>query len=90
MDYNDIPLKRYYRYLVHNAESDQVVFYNLPTNHIYTMNVEGPFKWNIQTYKSLYDLDNLSVKEESLQATKGVIHAEYMIKNLLVDGMSCW
>ncbi|KAK8802102.1 hypothetical protein WA158_006497 [Blastocystis sp. Blastoise] len=83
----DLPQKRFYRFLDTTTTSSLSISYeHIPSQYVYTMAIEGPFKWNIQAKSAIYDLDNLRLKEDVLVSTQGIVDVEYYIYNLLMDG----
>ena len=78
-DYSELPLKRFYRYVLN---SDQMaVWRNLPQHYIYTMTTEVPYKWNVVAYYAEADLDNLRVASDDTY-----ILAQYMVDGIIVEG----
>ncbi|KAG9400917.1 UDP-glucose:glycoprotein glucosyltransferase 2 [Aphanomyces cochlioides] len=75
-DYEEFPLKRFYRFLWGTGTTQTIHFNNLPRQPVLTMNLETPESWNVQMIKSDTDVDNI---QRNASAT-------YYIKDVLVYG----
>lgn len=78
-DYSELPLKRFYRYVL-NADQ-KAVWRNLPQHYIYTMTTEVPYKWNVVAYYAEADLDNLRISNDNTY-----ILAQYVVDGVIVEG----
>uniref|UniRef100_A0AAV1UZR4 UDP-glucose:glycoprotein glucosyltransferase n=1 Tax=Peronospora matthiolae TaxID=2874970 RepID=A0AAV1UZR4_9STRA len=88
-EYTEFPLKRFYRYLFEKRPSlaaTSVEFRKLPIQPIFTMKIDTPEAWNVQTLYAGDDLDNLRVDPESLTAVKSTTRAVFRLESLLVYG----
>lgn len=81
-DYSELPLKRFYRYVL-NAD-ENAVLWDLPQHYLYTMSPEVPYKWNVVSYYAEADLDNLRVVNDD-----SFILAQYIVDGVIVEG-SCY
>ncbi|KAK9241245.1 UDP-glucose:glycoprotein glucosyltransferase-domain-containing protein [Lipomyces kononenkoae] len=88
---DEMPIKRFYRNAINSTPSftsdgsltePQTVFKGIPSEVLLTLGMDVPSAWLVTPYTSKYDLDNIilsSVSESKLEA-------EYLLKNILVQG----
>lgn len=62
------------------------VFFRLPQQRVLTVSVEPPRAWFVASYATNYDMDNVVLV--SLPERVKNLHAEYELRNLIVEG-SC-
>ncbi|KAI0561753.1 UDP-glucose:glycoprotein glucosyltransferase family GT24 [Gracilaria domingensis] len=61
-------------------------FFSLPQQSVLTVSVEPPRAWFVSSHATNYDMDNVIL--DALPETVTELHAEYELKNLIVEG-SC-
>ncbi|CCI43606.1 unnamed protein product [Albugo candida] len=92
-EYSEFPLRRFYKYVfgsaplrVGNSIMIGAAFRNLPIKPILTMNIDTVEEWNVHTYESRYDADNLLVDPQNEAEVRGTKTVSFILKNLLVYG----
>ncbi|CAI4233074.1 unnamed protein product [Auanema sp. JU1783] len=87
---SELPLKRFYRYVVsselqfdHNGNiaPSQARFTNLPSKQLLTLSVHSPEAWMIENIYAQYDLDNIKME----QVTDSV-NAIFSLEHILLEG----
>ncbi|RPD60390.1 glycosyltransferase family 24 protein [Lentinus tigrinus ALCF2SS1-7] len=93
--YNELPLKRFYRYnllprLAFDDSGNEVctktTFTDLPVEPIYTLAMDTPQSWLIRPREALYDLDNIQLGMLSPQDRTRGIKAVFDLDYLVVEG----
>ena len=59
------------------------VFTSLPQSPLFTLNLDVPDSWMVQSVYSPYDLDNIH-----MASVEREMYAEYELEYILVEGMS--
>lgn len=67
-------------------ESPAATFASLPQDALLTVAVSPPRAWFVASFATSYDLDNVVLRD--LPASVSILHAEYVLESLLVEG-SC-
>uniref|UniRef100_A0A914C391 UDP-glucose:glycoprotein glucosyltransferase n=1 Tax=Acrobeloides nanus TaxID=290746 RepID=A0A914C391_9BILA len=87
---SELPLKRFYRYALNEeptfdangaAVAPTILFSNLPSKQLLTLNVIAPDSWMIQPVYSEYDLDNIK-----MQTVKQDALARFELSHILLEG----
>ncbi|XP_031416124.1 UDP-glucose:glycoprotein glucosyltransferase 1 isoform X2 [Clupea harengus] len=88
---SDMPLKSFYRYVLEPELSFQAdnslalgplaKFRDMPQSPLFTLNLNTPESWIVESVNTRYDLDNIY-----LQEVDSVVPAEYELEYLLVEG----
>lgn len=90
--YNDVPLKRFYRYNLESSPSydedgreslSQTVFSGLPLDPIYTLGMDVPQSWLVRPREALHDLDNIQLntipREDRTKGLEAIFGLDYLI-----------
>uniref|UniRef100_A0A670I460 UDP-glucose ceramide glucosyltransferase-like 1 n=1 Tax=Podarcis muralis TaxID=64176 RepID=A0A670I460_PODMU len=88
---SDMPLKSFYRYVLEpeitfSAEKLFVPgpvakFLDMPQSPLFTLNLNTPESWMVESVRTPYDLDNIYLAE-----VESVVAAEYELEHLLLEG----
>jgi UDP-glucose:glycoprotein glucosyltransferase len=65
------------------ARKGEAVFNNLPTSLLLTMNMDTPHSWVVQAVRSVYDLDNILLKDMGKETR---LSATFELQHILVEG----
>jgi UDP-glucose:glycoprotein glucosyltransferase len=93
--YNEVPLKRFYRYnllpfLSFDEDGQEIpaqaVFEELPIEPIYTLAMEVPPSWLVRPKEALYDLDNIQLSHLSPKDAIRGVEAVFDLDYLVVEG----
>ncbi|KAF8644943.1 hypothetical protein AX16_008171 [Volvariella volvacea WC 439] len=91
--YDQMPLKRFYRFNVHptllfdeegNEVPFQTTFEDLPTDPIYTLAMDVPSSWLVRPREALYDLDNIQLNK--LFPEDNSVSAIFSLDYLVIEG----
>ncbi|XP_064194922.1 UDP-glucose:glycoprotein glucosyltransferase 1 isoform X2 [Anguilla rostrata] len=88
---SDLPLKSFYRYVLEPEVSFMVdnsfapgpvaTFLDMPHSPLFTLNLNTPESWMVESVRTRYDLDNIYLEE-----VEGGVSAEYELEYLLLEG----
>ncbi|EHB15938.1 UDP-glucose:glycoprotein glucosyltransferase 1 [Heterocephalus glaber] len=88
---SDMPLKSFYRYVLEPeisftsdnnfAKGPIAKFLDMPQSPLFTLNLNTPESWMVESVKTPYDLDNIYLVE-----VDSVVAAEYELEYLLLEG----
>uniref|UniRef100_A0A8C1PJZ5 UDP-glucose ceramide glucosyltransferase-like 1 n=1 Tax=Cyprinus carpio TaxID=7962 RepID=A0A8C1PJZ5_CYPCA len=88
---SDLPLKSFYRYVLEPeisfmadssfAPGPMAKFLDMPQSPLFTLNLNTPESWMIESVHTRYDLDNIYLEE-----VDSVVAAEYELEYLLLEG----
>uniref|UniRef100_A0A8C3MUE3 UDP-glucose ceramide glucosyltransferase-like 1 n=1 Tax=Geospiza parvula TaxID=87175 RepID=A0A8C3MUE3_GEOPR len=88
---SDMPLKSFYRYVLEpeisfTAENNFAPgpiakFLDMPQSPLFTLNLNTPESWMVESVRTPYDLDNIFLEE-----VESVVAAEYELEYLLLEG----
>uniref|UniRef100_A0A8C5TLI5 UDP-glucose ceramide glucosyltransferase-like 1 n=1 Tax=Malurus cyaneus samueli TaxID=2593467 RepID=A0A8C5TLI5_9PASS len=88
---SDMPLKSFYRYVLEpeisfTAENNFAPgpiakFLDMPQSPLFTLNLNTPESWMVESVRTPYDLDNIYLEE-----VDSVVAAEYELEYLLLEG----
>uniref|UniRef100_A0A2K5PG06 UDP-glucose glycoprotein glucosyltransferase 1 n=1 Tax=Cebus imitator TaxID=2715852 RepID=A0A2K5PG06_CEBIM len=88
---SDMPLKSFYRYVLEpeiSFTSDNIFakgpiakFLDMPQSPLFTLNLNTPESWMVESVRTPYDLDNIYLEE-----VDSVVAAEYELEYLLLEG----
>ncbi|XP_041954806.1 UDP-glucose:glycoprotein glucosyltransferase 1 isoform X1 [Alosa sapidissima] len=88
---SDMPLKSFYRYVLESELSFQAdnslslgpmaKFLDMPQSPLFTLNINTPDSWMVESVHTRYDLDNIYLEE-----VDSVVPAEYELEYLLLEG----
>nr|XP_023674332.1 UDP-glucose:glycoprotein glucosyltransferase 1 isoform X2 [Paramormyrops kingsleyae] len=88
---SDMPLKSFYRYVLEPeisftadgtfAPGPMAKFLDMPRTPLFTLNLNTPESWMVESVRTRYDLDNIYLEE-----VDGVVSAEYELEYLLLEG----
>ncbi|KAJ8270389.1 hypothetical protein GJAV_G00113890, partial [Gymnothorax javanicus] len=88
---SDLPLKSFYRYVLEPELSFMVdnslapgpvaTFLDMPHTPLFTLNLNTPESWMVESVRTRYDLDNIYLEE-----VEGGVAAEYELEYLLLEG----
>ncbi|XP_010635932.1 UDP-glucose:glycoprotein glucosyltransferase 1 isoform X1 [Fukomys damarensis] len=88
---SDMPLKSFYRYVLEPeisftaennfAKGPIAKFLDMPQSPLFTLNLNTPESWMVESVKTPYDLDNIYLEE-----VDSVVAAEYELEYLLLEG----
>uniref|UniRef100_A0A7N6C0G9 UDP-glucose ceramide glucosyltransferase-like 1 n=1 Tax=Anabas testudineus TaxID=64144 RepID=A0A7N6C0G9_ANATE len=88
---SEIPLKSFYRYVlepevVFQADGSfspgpMAKFLDMPQSPLFTLNLNTPESWMVESVHTRYDLDNIYLEE-----VENIVAAEYELEHLLLEG----
>uniref|UniRef100_A0A7N9AML1 UDP-glucose glycoprotein glucosyltransferase 1 n=1 Tax=Mastacembelus armatus TaxID=205130 RepID=A0A7N9AML1_9TELE len=88
---SDLPLKSFYRYVLEPevvfqadgsfAPGPMAKFLDMPQSPLFTLNLNTPESWMVESVHTRYDLDNIY-----LQEVENIVAAEYELEHLLLEG----
>uniref|UniRef100_A0A8C6XCR7 UDP-glucose ceramide glucosyltransferase-like 1 n=1 Tax=Naja naja TaxID=35670 RepID=A0A8C6XCR7_NAJNA len=88
---SDMPLKSFYRYVLepeitftaekHLVPGPVAKFLDMPQSPLFTLNLNTPESWMVESVRTSYDLDNIYLEE-----VESVVAAEYELEHLLLEG----
>ncbi|XP_073705488.1 UDP-glucose:glycoprotein glucosyltransferase 1-like [Garra rufa] len=88
---SDLPLKSFYRYVLEPevsfmadssfAPGPLAKFLDMPQSPLFTLNLNTPESWMVESVHTRYDLDNIYLEE-----VDSVVAAEYELEYLLLEG----
>ncbi|KAL1021949.1 hypothetical protein UPYG_G00020290 [Umbra pygmaea] len=88
---SDLPLKSFYRYVLEPEVLFQTdgsfspgplaKFLDMPQTPLFTLNLNTPESWMVESVQTRYDLDNIYLEE-----VDSVVAAEYELEHLLLEG----
>uniref|UniRef100_A0A8C7GIH1 UDP-glucose ceramide glucosyltransferase-like 1 n=1 Tax=Oncorhynchus kisutch TaxID=8019 RepID=A0A8C7GIH1_ONCKI len=86
---SDLPLKSFYRYVLEPEVLFQTdgsfspgplaKFLDMPQTPLFTLNLNTPESWMVESIRTRYDLDNIYLEEV-------IVAAEYELEHLLLEG----
>ncbi|XP_036410069.1 UDP-glucose:glycoprotein glucosyltransferase 1 isoform X2 [Megalops cyprinoides] len=88
---SDLPLKSFYRYVLEPeitfmadnsfALGPVAKFLDMPHSPLFTLNLNTPESWMVESVRTRYDLDNIYLEE-----VESIVAAEYELEYLLLEG----
>lgn len=88
---SDMPLKSFYRYVLEPevvlqadgsfSPGPMARFLDMPQSPLFTLNINTPESWIVESVHTRYDLDNIY-----LQEVDNIVAAEYELEHLLLEG----
>uniref|UniRef100_A0A8D1SIS7 UDP-glucose glycoprotein glucosyltransferase 1 n=2 Tax=Sus scrofa TaxID=9823 RepID=A0A8D1SIS7_PIG len=88
---SDMPLKSFYRYVLEPeisfssdnsfAKGPIAKFLDMPQSPLFTLNLNTPESWMVESVRTPYDLDNIYLEE-----VDSIVAAEYELEYLLLEG----
>uniref|UniRef100_A0A7M4FWC6 UDP-glucose ceramide glucosyltransferase-like 1 n=1 Tax=Crocodylus porosus TaxID=8502 RepID=A0A7M4FWC6_CROPO len=88
---SDMPLKSFYRYVLEPeisftaddnfAPGPIAKFLDMPQSPLFTLNLNTPESWMVESVRTPYDLDNIYLEE-----VDNIVAAEYELEYLLLEG----
>ncbi|KAF7667496.1 hypothetical protein LDENG_00056440 [Lucifuga dentata] len=88
---SEMPLKSFYRYVLEPEVAFQVdgsfspgpmaKFLDMPQSPLFTLNLNTPESWMVESVHTRYDLDNIYLEE-----VENIVAAEYELEHLLLEG----
>ncbi|XP_028293284.1 UDP-glucose:glycoprotein glucosyltransferase 1 isoform X2 [Gouania willdenowi] len=88
---SEMPLKSFYRYVLEpevKFQSDgsfspgpMAKFMDMPQTPLFTLNLNTPESWMVESVNTRYDLDNIYLEE-----VENLVAAEYELEHLLLEG----
>uniref|UniRef100_A0A3B5MGQ4 UDP-glucose ceramide glucosyltransferase-like 1 n=1 Tax=Xiphophorus couchianus TaxID=32473 RepID=A0A3B5MGQ4_9TELE len=88
---SDMPLKSFYRYVLEPEVAFQpdasfspgpmAKFLDMPQSPLFTLNLNTPESWMVESVRTRYDLDNIYLEE-----VENIVAAEYELEHLLLEG----
>ncbi|XP_077205462.1 UDP-glucose:glycoprotein glucosyltransferase 1 isoform X1 [Paroedura picta] len=88
---SDMPLKSFYRYVLEPEitftpeklfiPGPVATFLDMPQSPLFTLNLNTPESWMVESVRTTYDLDNIYLEE-----VDNVVAAEYELEHLLLEG----
>ncbi|XP_077394510.1 UDP-glucose:glycoprotein glucosyltransferase 1 isoform X1 [Festucalex cinctus] len=88
---SDMPLKSFYRYVLEAELAFQAdgsfspgpmaQFLDMPQSPLFTLNLNTPESWMVESVRTRYDLDNIYLEE-----VENVVAAQYELEHLLLEG----
>uniref|UniRef100_A0A8C8IYC8 UDP-glucose ceramide glucosyltransferase-like 1 n=1 Tax=Oncorhynchus tshawytscha TaxID=74940 RepID=A0A8C8IYC8_ONCTS len=89
---SDLPLKSFYRYVLEPEVLFQTdgsfspgplaKFLDMPQTPLFTLNLNTPESWMVESIRTRYDLDNIYLEEVCFL----IVAAEYELEHLLLEG----
>ncbi|XP_054652260.1 UDP-glucose:glycoprotein glucosyltransferase 1 isoform X2 [Dunckerocampus dactyliophorus] len=88
---SDMPLKSFYRYVLEPEVAFQAdgsfspgpmaQFMDMPQSPLFTLNLNTPESWMVESVRTRYDLDNIYLEE-----VENIVAAQYELEHLLLEG----
>ncbi|CAK6966997.1 UDP-glucose:glycoprotein glucosyltransferase 1 [Scomber scombrus] len=88
---SDMPLKSFYRYVLEPEVTFQAdgsfspgpmaKFLDMPQSPLFTLNLNTPESWMVESVRTRYDLDNIYLEE-----VENIVAAQYELEHLLLEG----
>nr|XP_061798346.1 UDP-glucose:glycoprotein glucosyltransferase 1-like [Nerophis lumbriciformis] len=88
---SDMPLKSFYRYVLEADVTFQAggsfspgpmaQFLDMPQSPLFTLNLNPPEGWMVESVRTRYDLDNIYLEE-----VENIVAAQYELEHLLLEG----
>ncbi|KAF4089528.1 hypothetical protein AMELA_G00068190 [Ameiurus melas] len=88
---SDMPLKSFYRYVLEPevtfmadnrlALGPMAKFLDMPQSPLFTLNLNTPESWMVESVRTRHDLDNIYLEE-----VDSIVAAEYELEHLLLEG----
>ncbi|XP_034050699.1 UDP-glucose:glycoprotein glucosyltransferase 1 [Thalassophryne amazonica] len=88
---SEMPLKSFYRYVLEPevtfltsgsfSPGPMAMFLDMPQSPLFTLNLNTPESWMVESVHTRYDLDNIYLEE-----VENVVAAEYELEHLLLEG----
>uniref|UniRef100_A0A4W6E8G9 UDP-glucose ceramide glucosyltransferase-like 1 n=1 Tax=Lates calcarifer TaxID=8187 RepID=A0A4W6E8G9_LATCA len=88
---SEMPLKSFYRYVLEPEVTFQTdssfspgpmaKFLDMPQSPLFTLNLNTPESWMVESVHTRYDLDNIYLEE-----VENIVAAEYELEHLLLEG----
>ncbi|KAM7403318.1 hypothetical protein PAMA_003984 [Pampus argenteus] len=88
---SEMPLKSFYRYVLEpevmfQADSSfspgpMAKFLDMPQSPLFTLNLNTPESWMVESVRTRYDLDNIYLEE-----VENIVAAQYELEHLLLEG----
>lgn len=88
---SEMPLKSFYRYVLEPEvvfQSDgsfspgpMAKFLDMPQSPLFTLNLNTPESWMVESVRTRYDLDNIYLEE-----VENIVAAQYELEHLLLEG----
>ncbi|KAM9341689.1 UDP-glucose:glycoprotein glucosyltransferase 1 [Symphorus nematophorus] len=88
---SEMPLKSFYRYVLEAEVAFQTdgsfslgpmaKFLDMPQSPLFTLNLNTPESWMVESVHTRYDLDNIYLEE-----VENIVAAEYELEHLLLEG----
>uniref|UniRef100_A0A673B0B5 UDP-glucose ceramide glucosyltransferase-like 1 n=1 Tax=Sphaeramia orbicularis TaxID=375764 RepID=A0A673B0B5_9TELE len=88
---SEMPLKSFYRYVLEPevvfqadgsfSSGPMAKFLDMPQSPLFTLNLNTPESWMVESVHTRYDLDNIY-----LQEVENIVAAEYELEHLLLEG----
>ncbi|XP_005798400.1 UDP-glucose:glycoprotein glucosyltransferase 1 isoform X2 [Xiphophorus maculatus] len=88
---SDMPLKSFYRYVLEPevafqpdasfSQGPMAKFLDMPQSPLFTLNLNTPESWMVESVRTRYDLDNIYLEE-----VENIVAAEYELEHLLLEG----
>uniref|UniRef100_UPI0037E97DDD UDP-glucose:glycoprotein glucosyltransferase 1 n=1 Tax=Semicossyphus pulcher TaxID=241346 RepID=UPI0037E97DDD len=88
---SEMPLKSFYRHVLEPEVAFQVdgsfapgpmaKFLDMPQSPLFTLNLNTPESWMVESVHTRYDLDNIYLEE-----VENIVAAEYELEHLLLEG----
>ncbi|XP_053191338.1 UDP-glucose:glycoprotein glucosyltransferase 1 [Scomber japonicus] len=88
---SDMPLKSFYRYVLEPevmfqadgsfSPGPMAKFLDMPQSPLFTLNLNTPESWMVESVRTRYDLDNIYLEE-----VENIVAAQYELEHLLLEG----
>ncbi|KAM9841989.1 UDP-glucose:glycoprotein glucosyltransferase 1 [Aulostomus maculatus] len=88
---SEMPLKSFYRYVLEAevvfqadgsfASGPMAKFLDMPQSPLFTLNLNTPESWMVESVRTRYDLDNIYLEE-----VENIVAAQYELEHLLLEG----
>lgn len=93
-DLSELPISSFYRYAVDSSSISydhegylippSITFTNVPKHLLFSLHIDAPSSWMVQSSVSKYDLDNIILND--LSDGEDILYAEFLLKNLVIHG----
>jgi hypothetical protein len=83
LETSNVPLKTYYRYVLHDSDMAQFDSIRTSNGEIYTLRMDVPESWLIESIYAEQDLDNLNLYSDCSSET---CHARFQLEHLVITG----
>ena len=83
--FDELPIQSYYRFVA-DPLAPRAIFNDLPHQHVLTLRLDVPDSFEVSKLKAAEDTDAMRCSDDINKCENEVVHVEYELKNLIVQG----